>query len=85
MTRITIKLASKNGVPMWDVEGEDFPPLAPAYARLDTALGLLEARARDWDRFYLVTVVEPNLPSRVLSFDGTTMQKVLPIAMQRAA
>ncbi len=85
MTHITIQLAWKDGVPMWDAEGDDFPPLAPSYARLDTALGLIEARARDWERFYLVTVVEPDVPARVLTFDGDKMQKLLPMAMPKAA
>ena len=85
MIHITIELAWKHGAPMWDVAGEDFPPLAPTYARLDTVLGLLQARARDWERFYVVTVVEPDVPVRVLAFDGTTTQKLLPLEMPKAA
>src|SRR5262245_5380298 len=47
---------------MWQVASEDFLPLAPSCSRLDTILGLLEASARDWGRFYVVTVPEPDAP-----------------------
>ena len=85
MNRITIHLVCKNAIPMWEVEAEDFPPLAPTYARLDTVLGLLQARARDWGRFYVVTVQEPEMLDRVLTFDGSKMQKLLPMEMPKAA
>ena len=60
---------------MCDVEGEDFPGLAPSYARLETVLGLLEARARDWERFYVVTVIEPEGARRIPTFGGNRMKK----------
>lgn len=70
---------------MWDVQGEDFPGLAPSYARLETVLGLLEARARDWERFYLVTVVESEAPDREHTFDGSKMKKAPPVNWREAA
>lgn len=70
---------------MWEVEGEDFPPFAPTYRQLDAVLGLIQARARDWERFYVVTVLEPDEPERILSFDGNKMQKLLPMELEMAA
>ena len=85
MTQVTIHQSHEQGVFMWDVESEDYPRMAPRYARLETVLGLLGARARDWERSYVVTVFKPGVPVQVHTFEGDQMQKRPPVEWMKTA